>query len=231
MLISLWTFNSKVRVVHSYVPLTDARRLDAGQAQRAALDAVLDKEVPLVIFTDRESDLREAIALKQQFDVSVVIVGAVQGWRVARELAVADIPVVVTPSQDLPVSYDELGARLDNAAILARAGVKVTFGQAGGVISTNFNAGLALRQEAGIAVANGMPYYEALKAVTVTPRLVFGDGAQDNGTIATGKAATLVLWDGDPLEPSSLAQRVFIDGKAVSIENRQDLLARKYAGQ
>lgn len=197
---------------------------------KEALEAVLDKRAPLVIFTDRESDLRQAIAFKARFDIAVVVVGAAQGWRVAPQLAAAHIPVVITPSQDLPTSYDELGSRLDNAAILDRAGVEVLFGQAGGVISNTFNAGLALRQEAGIAVANGMARDAALKAITVAPRAVFGERGED-GTLAEGKGATLVVWDGDPLEPSSLVTRMFIDGRPVALDTRQDLLARKYAGK
>ena len=191
----------------------------------AVLGAVLAGRVPLALFTDRESDIREAIRFARDFSVHVVIMGGGEAWRAADALAAAQIPVVLDPQANMPASFDELGNRLDAAAILQRAGVVVAFGMAGGAIEESYNAGLDLREGAGLAVANGLPYVEALKAITTNGHRLWGGGA---GTLAPGEAADLVLWDGDPLEPSTNALTVVIDGQPVSIDNRQRALEERY---
>ncbi|MGH6633078.1 MAG: amidohydrolase family protein, partial [Sphingopyxis sp.] len=101
----------------------------------------------------------------------------------------------------------------------------VAIGQAGGPIHANYNAGMGLREGAGIAVANGLPYIEALRAVTVNPLAIWGRGG---GTLSPGADADLVVWDGDPLEPSTNAMSVIVEGRQVSNRSRQDMLAERY---
>lgn len=194
-------------------------------SDEAVLGAVLDGRVPLALFLDRESDIREAICFAHDFSVHVVVMGGGEAWRMADALAAAQIPVVLDPQADMPTSFDELGNRLDAAAILQRAGVVVAFGMAGGAIEESYNAGLDLREGAGLAVANGLPYIEALKAITTNGHRLWGGGA---GTLAPGEPADLVLWDGDPLEPSTNALTVVIDGRPVSTANRQRALEERY---
>lgn len=194
-------------------------------SDEAVLGAVLAGRVPLALFVDRESDVREAIRFAHDFSVHVVVMGGGEAWRAADALAAARIPVVLDPQADMPTSFDELGNRLDAAAILQRAGVVVAFGMAGGAIEESYNAGLDLREGAGLAVANGLPYIEALKAITTNGHRLWGGGA---GTLAPGEPADLVLWDGDPLEPSTNALAVVIDGRPVSTDNRQRALEERY---
>lgn len=189
--------------------------------------SVVSGEVPLAIQTHRESDVRQAIQLAADFGIRVILVGGAEAWRAADALAAANIPVVLDPQANLPASFDQLGARQDNAAILARAGVRVAFGKAGGPIHATYNAGMGLREGAGIAVANGLPYAEALRAVTVNPLAIWGRGG---GTLAPGSEADLVVWDGDPLEPSTNAVSVIIEGRVAPNRSRQDLLAERYLG-
>lgn len=189
------------------------------------LRRVIAGEIPLAIQTNRESDIRQAIQLAADFGIKLVIVDGVEAWRAADALAAAKIPVVLDPQVNLPDSFDELGARQDNAAILTAAGVKVAFGLAGGKIHSNYNAGMALREGAGISVANGLPYADALRAVTLNPLAIWGSGG---GTLTAGADADLVIWDGDPLEPSTNALAVIIEGRQASNRSRQDLLAERY---
>jgi imidazolonepropionase-like amidohydrolase len=207
----------------------DRRGPPPGRGRRAGEDlirGVLAGETPLAIQTNRESDILQAIQLAADFSIRVVIVEGAEAWRVADRLAAAKIPVVLDPSVNLPGSFDELGARQDNAAILTRAGVPVAFGLAGGKIHQTYNAGMALREGAGLAVANGLPYIEALRAVTVNPQTIWGKAG--GGTLAAGADADLVVWDGDPLEPSTSAVSVIIEGRQASTRSRQDLLAERY---
>lgn len=197
-------------------------RLDA-----EALQKVLKGQL-LVIVTQRESDIRQAIALAKDFKLRLAIMGADEAWRCADALAAAKIPVILDPMDNLPISFDQIGARLDNAAILGKAGVQMAFYASGNTIYLSYDAGEAMREVAGLAVANGLPYEDALAAMTRNPAAIFG--LNDHyGTLAKDQEADLVIWDGDPLEPGTYPWKVFVGGREASLETRQTLLRDRYA--
>jgi len=120
-----------------------------------------------------------------------------------------------------PSNFDKLGARLDNAAMLSEAGVRVAF-----MSSEPFSESRSLTQAAGVAVANGLPFKHALQAITSIPAEIWG--LESLGTIEAGGIADLVIWDGDPLELMSAPVRTMINGDWVEFGTRQSLLARRY---
>lgn len=197
---------------------------DAGP-DAEALEAVAHGKRPLAIFTERESDIREAIALKRDLGVEVVLLGAPEAWRAADALAQAGIPVILDPAAAFPMSFDEFGTRPGNAARLIEAGVPVAFYVSGADMS--YNAGLALREAAGIAWSHGLSRERAMAAITIGAARIWGQAGR-YGSIETGKAADLVIWDGDPLEPASAPVHVLIDGRPASLETRQSELAQRY---
>jgi imidazolonepropionase-like amidohydrolase len=162
------------------------------------------------------------LALARDEGVRVVLHGAAEGWLVASEIAAAGVPVVVDPAGGLPASFDALRARPDNAARLVEAGVKVLFS-----LSADGDAHRTgvLGQAAGIAVAYGVPWPEALRAITSRPAEVFGLGG---GRVAEGERADLVLWSGDPLELSSRPVAMWIAGEAQPLVSRQSALLERY---
>jgi imidazolonepropionase-like amidohydrolase len=190
-----------------------------------ALLPVLDRRIPLAIFTRRESDIRQAVQLADDYGLRLVLLGATEAWRAAELLAEREIPVVLDPLDNLPMSFDEIGARLDNAAILARAGVKVAFYVSG--INMSHNVGSALREGAGVAMANGLEWQDALAAITLHPAQIWGM-ADGFGTLEVGRDADLVVWDGDPLEPMSAPVTVLVRGRPASLETRQTKLRDRY---
>ena len=192
------------------------------------LKAMAMGELPLALQTNREADILQAIALAHDTGVRLIIVGGTDAWRVADRLAAAKIGVILDPQANLPSTFDQLGARQDNAAILAKAGVAIAFGFVGGPIHATYNAGVALRSGAGLAVANGLPYFKGLQAVTTGPLALWGGSG---GTLSAGADADLVVWDGDPLEPSTSAVAVIVEGRQTSVRTRQDRLAERYAGK
>jgi len=202
----------------------------AGSAGRSpqvlALEPVLAGKVPLAISTNRESDIRQAIRLTRDYSLRVVIIGAAEAWRAADALAAAKVAVIVDPQANLPANFDELGTRLDNAALLRKAGVTVATAVLSG-IHQSYNAGESLREGAGLAVANGLSYSDALRSITVVPAEIWGI-AERCGTIAPGKDGDLVVWDGDPLEPSSAPLAVLVAGKEISLVTRQTRLRDRY---
>jgi imidazolonepropionase-like amidohydrolase len=198
-----------------------------GPADAAALLPVLRREAPLAVVADREADIRQALSLAKERNLRLVILGGAEAWRVARELAEARVPVVLDPLDDLPTSPETIGARPENAALLAAAGVEIGFAVSGQGVYLSYLPGVGLRQGAGVAVANGLPYARALAAITSAPKRIWG-GDADAGVIAPGRPADLVLWDGDPLEPVSGPLAIFADGRQVSPVTRQTLLRDRY---
>lgn len=199
-----------------------ARELAAHPLDLRALWPVLDGKVPLVVRASRASDLLALIELAEAFDLELTIVGATEGWKVAEALAEAKVTVVVQPTHNLPGSYDSLGARLDNAALLHAAGVTVA------IAHLDTHNARNLTQQAGIAVANGLDHGAAIAAITRNVALAYGMDA-DYGTIEVGKVANLVIWDGpDPLELSTWAEQVWIRGAPIDMRSRQTQLRDRY---
>ncbi|MBZ5715727.1 amidohydrolase family protein [Nannocystis pusilla] len=187
-----------------------------------ALQPALAGQMPLTLTADRASDILAALDLAKEYKLRLVVVGGAEAWKVAGELAAAKVPVVLQPSRNLPSSFDALGARLDSAALLAAAGVPVVIAW----LDDSHNI-RNITQEAGLAVANGLPWDRALRAITLEPALAYGQGAT-HGSVAAGKVANLVIWDGDPLELSSRPTQVFVRGRAIPMVSRQTLLRDRY---
>ena len=186
-----------------------------------ALVPVARGEVPLILEVHRSSDILVALRLARELRVRLILAGATEGWMVADEIAAAGVPVVLNPLVNLPSSFEQLGATLENAARLHAAGVTVAFASFDAHNSRN------LKQAAGNAVAYGMPYEAALRAVTIDAARVWG--VDDRyGTIEVGKEADVVVWSGDPLELTTSVEHVIIRGREVSTDNRQKRLFERY---
>jgi len=194
----------------------------------AALHAALGRRMPLAMQVSRESDIRQAVRLADDFHLPLIVLGGAEAWRCADLLAAHKVAVVIDPEADLPFNFDQLGARIDSAAILQRTGVTIAFTVSGNTIHLSHNAGEAVREAAGLAVANGLPYAEAIKALTINPARVFGIG-DHYGSMARGLDADLVIWNGDPLEPASAPDLVLARGAEASRVTRQTLLRDRYA--
>ena len=175
----------------------------------------------VVFNVDRASDILETLRFAKSYDLDVVISGGAEAWMVAKQLAVANVPVLLDPLVNLPGNFDSLGARMDNAAILAAAGVTVAIN---GGISHNARK---QRQMAGNAVSYGLPHEAGIAALTSNPALIFGVSEQQ-GSIEKNQTANVVLWSGDPLEVTSAAKVVVINGKLIPMESRQTKLRDRY---
>ena len=209
--------------------LVKGKRLTAqdewhGQLSRAdvnALQPVVFGEMPLLMDARRAADIRQVIKFKQRHPkIKVVLLKGVEAWRVADELAAANIPVILDPESNLPFGFDELGATLTNGARLQKAGVTIGIGMA------THNIRLA-RQHAGNAVANGLPWEQGMAALTANVAEIYG---LDNlyGSLEKGKVADVVIWSGDPLEVMESAETVIINGEQIEMTSRQTKLRDRY---
>jgi imidazolonepropionase-like amidohydrolase len=197
------------------------REYAASRLDLQALQPVLQGRLPLVVEAHRASDLRTALRLAEEYDLKLILLGATEGWMVADEIARARVPVIVKVLQNLPASFERLGSRFDNAAMLRRAGAQVA------ITTGETHNARNVRQEAGNAVAYGLPYDEALRAVTLYPAQIWGV-ADTHGSLAPGKVADVVVWDGDPLELMTNVEHVFIGGREVPLTSRQTELRDRY---
>lgn len=188
-----------------------------------ALGPVLSGAQPLMVAVNSEADIRNLIRLKNAYSLRVIILGGAEAWRAAPALAAANIPVVLNPFANLPSQFEELSATMKNAARLNQAGVKVSFY---GQESEPHNL-RSITQQAGNAVADGLPHSAAMAALTINPAEMFGLQAQ-LGSLEAGKLGDVVVWDGDPLELTTAAEAVFINGQMQDLNDRQKMLRDRY---
>jgi len=198
-----------------------------------ALLNVLRGETRLLIHVEGANDMLRLIELKRDFpSVKIVFVGASEGWRIAPQLLEAGVPIIASALNDLPVTFEMLGATQSNIGRMKDAGVQVAIGMindrdshqlryttqyAGNIVSLQFVPG-----------ATGLTWDEAFAAISSVPADIMGVGDR-LGSLKAGKAADVVIWDGDPLELSSAATTVFIDGVEQPLTNRQNRLRDRYA--
>ena len=188
-----------------------------------ALKKVVDKKIPLVVRANRASVILTLIDFAKTNNINLIINGAEEGWRVSKQLAEAEIPVILQPIDNIPNSFNELGSRLDNASLLHKSGVKILIGS-----HETHNAYLS-RQGAGIAVSYGLPWEEALKGLTKNIAEVFK--LDKRGSIQPGYIADIVIWSGDPLEVTSFVEQVYLSGESVPAKNRSMRLKDRYISQ
>lgn len=175
----------------------------------------------VVFRAERASDIRQVVHYAKRNGMKPVIAGGSEAWLFAQELAAADVPVLLDVLDNLPGDFDRLGARLDNAALLHAAGVRIAFSY------DDSHQARKNRQLAGNAVAHGLPWHAALAAITSNPAEIFGVG-NDRGRIEKGQVADLVLWSGDPLEVTAVAEQAWIAGQPVEMRSRQTELRDRY---
>ena len=201
------------------------RPAQLGTLDARALKAVLDGTLPLVATVNRAADIRVLLKLAEDYSIKLILHGAAEAHLVAAELAAKQVPVIFDPTLNLPAQFESLASRADAAAILFKAGVRLAFSSEGSGNGSHNSRNI--RQLAGNAVAHGLPWNAALAAITRNPASIYGLDAT-LGTLEVGKQASFVVWDGDPLEVTSSAVRVFAAGRAVPLQSRQTELRDRY---
>lgn len=192
-----------------------------------ALQPVLAGRVPLLVEVDKASDIEAALRIAHDYGIRVIIGGGEEAWMVARQLVAAHASVLTGAMNNIPRGFNSLGARQENAALLRAAGVPVALiGNAGGGGEEQFNV-RNVRYEAGNAVAYGMKWDDALRAITLAPAEIFGV-SERIGSLQAGRDANVVVWSGDPFEFATRAEHVFVRGKEYHDVSRQDLLVQRY---
>ena len=185
-----------------------------------ALYNLLNKNLPLIINVNRASDILKLIDIKKLHGLNLILMSAQEAELVKNEIAENSIPVIINPFDNIPDSFDELASSIRIAASLEEAGIKVMFSE-----SRTHNYHL-IRQGAGNAVANGMSYTGAIMALTSNVAKSFN--IPNRGILQKGMKADIVIWEDDPLEPSTFPRKVFINGNDMDLTTRSSRLTKRY---
>ncbi|WP_066656419.1 MULTISPECIES: amidohydrolase family protein [unclassified Sphingomonas] len=202
------------------------------RADAQALVPVVTGQVPLLVHVERASDILVVLDLKREVPgLKLVLVGANEGWTVARQIAAAKVPVLASALSDLPASFEQLAATQSNIGRMQAAGVLVGIGM---INDDEARQARLIKQYAGNLVAltkvpgaSGLDWGQAFATISSKPAEAIGLGG-DYGSLRPGRRGDIVMWDGDPLEIGTAAVRVFIDGIEQPIETRQDQLRKRY---
>jgi imidazolonepropionase-like amidohydrolase len=187
-----------------------------------ALVPVIRGELPVLVFASRVREIRDAVEFCDKQKIKMILAGGAESYKLKDLLRSKYIPVILQPTLTEPLDEDDPYDRsLTTAAELADAHVKFAFG--------SFDNSFARRlgQQAANAVAHGLAYDEALKAVTIYPAQIFGLSDQ-LGTLENGKIANIIVTNGDPLELTTDVRYLFIKGQLTSTDNRHKALYEKY---
>ena len=190
-----------------------------------AMLPVLDGKVPVAVTAQRERQIRDAMTFADKQHIKIVLMQPRDILKVAADVKAKNIPVILGRTEALPdnedAAYDQ-GESLPNGVF--KAGIKFAFATFNNEFSRN------LPYNAARAVAYGLPYDEALKAVTINAAEIWG--ASDRiGSIEKGKWADLMITNGDPLETPTEIKHLYIKGVDVDLTNKQTRLYQKYMGR
>lgn len=187
-----------------------------------AILPVLEGRQSLMIFAAREPAVRDALAFAARENVKIVLAGVREAGQSVKDIAAQKVPVILGETLDLPLEEDSpYDSPFTLPGELHKAGVTFAFGS----FSVQFARNLPF--QAANAVGFGLPYEEALKAVTINAARIWGV-ADRIGSIEKGKWADLILTNGDPLEARSQVKQMWIQGRPVSLETRHTKLYEQY---
>jgi imidazolonepropionase-like amidohydrolase len=187
-----------------------------------SLVPVVEGKLPVLVIAAKARDIRNAVEFCGKQNLKMILAGSDEAWKVKDLLKEKKISVILGPTEALPHEEDDAYDRpMTQPAELVAAGIPIAFAS----FDTAFSR--RLPQQAGNAVAYGLPHDEALKAVTVNAAQMLGL-ADQLGTIEPGKIANLIVTNGDPLEIRTELRYLFIKGQLTSTDNRHKQLYEEY---
>jgi imidazolonepropionase-like amidohydrolase len=170
---------------------------------------LLSGELPWCQHTHRADDIATAIRLADEFGYRLVVNHATEGFLIADVLAERNIPCIVGPLFTSRSKVELRQRSLRTPGELARAGVQVAITTDHPVVPIHF-----LVHQATLAMKEGMPRADALRAITINPAQMLGlDGRV--GALEPGRDGDVVIWSGDPLDVMSRAEQVIVRGRPV----------------
>jgi imidazolonepropionase-like amidohydrolase len=187
-----------------------------------ALIPYLEGKKTIVLAAESPSDLQTAVSLANEFKLKFVLNHIAHSQPVLDYVASLKVPVIVGPIYEAPKEDERYDTVYSLPAQLYKRGVKIVFASYSAHNVRN------LPDQAGFAIAFGLPYDEALKAITLNAAEVWGV-ADQLGSLDVGKTANVVMANGDPLDVKTDVKQVFIQGRAIPMTSRQTQLRDEYS--
>lgn len=189
-----------------------------------ATRGIFDRSQKLFIHCNGVKEMLVAIDFAKEFNFDVVIVGGADSWQIAPLLKENNIPVILSQMHSLPQTpYDDVDQPFKTPAELQKAGVLFAISDVDGN-----TRGRNLVHNAGTAAAYGLTKEQALTAITLNSAKILGIDKK-TGSIEEGKDANIVVCKGDILDlGQSIIEKAFIQGREVSLDNKQSQLAERY---
>ncbi|HEX8678610.1 MAG TPA: amidohydrolase family protein [Chthoniobacterales bacterium] len=224
---SIKTIRDAFGIARSYWQAKKAPPADFESDQRwEAMIPVFDGRLPVFVHANSAAQIEAALAFAKEEQLKITIVGGQDAWRMAPQLKATDTAVIFALPTALPPRRDDpYDSQFANPARLHEAGVRFCIARAGRESEAPHER--TLPYEASMSAAFGLPKEEALKAVTLYPAQILGV-ADQLGSLEVGKAATLIVTNGDPLDFPTNVEMAFIDGRRIDLSNRQTRLRDKY---
>ena len=185
---------------------------------------LFEKKQKLYIHADQVKQMLVAIDFVKEFNFDVVIVGGSESFQIAEILKSANIAVILSEEHALPATEDDdIDQPYKTPAVLQKAGV---------LFSLNDNSDNTryrnVSYNAGTAATYGLTKEEALSAITLNAAKILGVDDK-TGSIEVGKDANIIITAGDILDmKSSTVEQAFIQGRKISLENKQTQLYERY---
>ena len=190
-----------------------------------ALVPYLQGKKPVVLAARQADEVMTAVSLAREFNLKIILNHVDKAERLVDQIAAFKVPVIVGPIYTEPGEEQRYDAVYTLPAELAKRGVKIAFAS----YDDDHNA-RNLPYQAGYAVAYGLPYDEAMKALTLNPAEMFGV-ADQLGSLDVGKTANVVVANGDPLDVKTDVKHVFIGGRELPLTSKQTRLRDLYSGR
>lgn len=187
-----------------------------------ALLPYLEGKKTIVLAAEEASDLQAVVNLAHEFNLKFVLNHISHSQPVLDYVAGLKVPVIVGPIYENPKREERYDAVYSLPAQLFKRGIPIAFASYSAHDVRN------LPYQAGFATAFGLPYDEALKAITLTPAQIWGV-ADKLGSLDVGKTANVVVANGDPLDMKTDVKQVFIEGREVPMTSRQTRLRDQYS--
>ncbi len=189
-----------------------------------AIKGLFNGQQKLFIHANEAKQMLAAISLQKEFNFDIVFVGASESFLIADLLKQNNIAVILNQEHALPSTEDDdIDQPYKTPYILQKAGVLFALNDASDeprYRNLSFNA--------GTAAAYGLTKEQALQAITLNAAQILGI-ADKTGSIEKGKDANLIITDGDILDmKTSNVRFAFIQGREVSLENKQTQLYKRY---
>jgi len=189
-----------------------------------AVKGLFDKKQKLFVHGDQVKQMLIAIDFAKEFGFDVVIVGGSESYQIADLLKQNNIAVILGPEHSLPaMEDDDVDQPYKTPAVLQKAGVLFALND-----THDESRYRNLPFNAGTAATYGLTKEQALEAVTLSAAKILGV-ADRTGSIEVGKDANIVICDGDLLDmKGNNITHAFIQGRDVSLDNKQKQLYEKY---